>query len=235
MFSMTMTPQTDGYSSEIENGKILEWRVEATPTSAFNLYYTNGGNWLAENGSLMRFSIQSVSDDVVGQLTIGNVSVVANDTEIAKDLTLGVWGTPTEWWPGLIVGVGESNIESLNATAFASAERVSGNFLNGTMTSHYENISVGNVQLECIVFDYEQDPSGFGDPQRTHLAYCLATGVLVEASTSYSFGVPYNLEISLEGSGTPLVEPQQGLYLLIIGGAVLGAVFISYVILSRRN
>lgn len=234
MFSMTKTPQASGYSSDVVVGSTIEWRVDAAPNDAFNMFYTGGGDWVAENGSSMVFSILNVGEDVGGRLEFGNVTVLANDTEIAKDLTLGVWGTPTEWWPGLIVDVGQFSIESLNATAYSSAERVSGNYLNGTMTSHYENISVGNVLMECIVFDYEQDPSGFGEPQVTQLAYSIGSGLLVEGSTSYSFGVPYNLEISLATS-LPPVNPISELYPVILAGAILAVVVIAYVIMSRRN
>ncbi|MBY8997637.1 MAG: hypothetical protein KGD60_07890 [Candidatus Thorarchaeota archaeon] len=235
MFSMTKAPQASGYSSEIAIGSTIEWHVDGAPNDAFNMFYTGGGDWVAENGSSMTLSILNVGEDVGGRFELGNVTVIANDTEIAKDLTLGVWGTPTEWWPGLIVDVGQFSIESLNATAYASAERISGNYLNGTMTSHYENISVGNVLVECIVFDYEQDPSGFGEPQVTHLAYELGSGVLVEGRTSYSFGVPYNLEISLVGTGTPIVTPISELYLVLLTGALIAVVIVVYVIISRRS
>lgn len=128
MFSMTKTPQAAGYSSEIVIGSTMEWRVDVSPNDAFNMFYTGGGDWVAENGSSMTLSILNVGEDVGGLFELGNVTVLANDTEIAKDLTLGVWGTPTEWWPGLIVDVGQFSIESLNATAYSSAERVSGNY-----------------------------------------------------------------------------------------------------------
>jgi len=230
-----ITPQASGYSSEIKIGAGIEWRIDTAPSDAFNMFYTGGGNWLAENGSSMKLSIYNIGEDVGGLLEIGNVTVIANDTEIAKDLTLGVWGTPTEWWPGLIVDIGEANIASLNVTAFASAERVSGNYLNGTMTSHYDSISVGNVLMECIIFDYEQDPSGYGEPQVTHLAYSLGSGVLVEASTSYSFGVPYNLEISLVVVSLPIVDYVLQQLPLILAGSLLVVVVLAYVILSRRR
>ncbi len=231
---LTFTPMVSGYSSDVIIGSTIEWRVEVAPNDAFNMYYSEGGFWAAENGSSMTFSIQSIGEDIVGRLTIGNISVIANDTEIAKDLTLGVWGTPTEWWPGLIIDVEEDSIEALNETAYASAERISGNYLNGTMTSHYDNISVGNTLIECIVFDYEQDPTVFGEPQITHLAYSLASGVLIEARTSYSFGVPYNLEISIMSLGPPTGDGYYYLTPIILLGLLLAVVVFVYIFLSRR-
>jgi hypothetical protein len=241
MLLMSSTPQADGYSSEIQTGRGVMWQIESAPSDAFNMYYTGGGNWIAQNDSMIVFGINAVNDDIDGDLTIGNVTVLANDTEIAKDLTLGVWGTPTQWWPGLFVKVGQSNIDSLNSTAYASAERVSGNYLNGTMISSHETINVDNEQHDCIVFYYDQDSTGFGDPQRTHLAYSLETGVLIEANTSYSFGTPYELVFKFAGFVDPtvvdLTPNPDGLIVAlgILGGGVLAVIVIIYVFLSRRN
>jgi hypothetical protein len=234
LISLMLVPRATGYSSEIVVESTIEWRVDAAPSDAFNMFFTEGGVWLAENGSSMTFTIQNIGNDIAGELAIGNVTVVANDTEIARDLTLGVWGTHTEWWPGLVIETGQSNIEVLNATAYSSAERVAGNYLNGTMTSHYDNISVGNVLIECIVFDFEQDPTGFGESQLTHLAYSLGSGVLVEARTSYSFGVPYNLEISLVELELPPAVSRPVLFPIILAGTVLLVMVVTYVLLSRR-
>jgi hypothetical protein len=232
LVSISNTPQTIGYSSEIEAGDGIMWQIESTPSEAFNMFYTEGGYWLAQNESIISFGIDSFDDDVLGFLTIGNVSVLANDTNIAKDLTLGVWGTPTEWWPGLIVKVGQNDIDILNETAYASAERVLGNYLNGTMESGYETINDVNEQPhQCLVFDYVQDPTGFGDPQRTHLAYSLDTGILIEANTSYSFGTPYELAFRFAGVATPTIvdliaDPGPIITIMGIFGGVLVAVVV---------
>jgi len=241
MFSMSSTRAVNGYSSEIQIGRIVTWQIESAPVDAFNMYYTGGGNWIAQNESTIIFAIDSFDEDVLGYLTIGNVSVLTNDTDIAKDLTLGVWGTPTQWWPGLIVNVGQSNIESLNASAYASAERVSGNYLNGTMITSYETINANNEQHECIVFDYDQDPTGFGEPQRTHLAYSLETGVLIEVNTSYSFGTPYELAFRYAGFAqitvVDLIADWGTIITLsgVMGGVVLAVIILAYVKLSRKK
>jgi hypothetical protein len=183
----------------------------------------------------MTFSIDNVDDDVYGELTIGNASVASNDTMIALDLTLGIWPS---WLTGLFVEVGQENIESLNETAYAAAERVSGNWMNGTMSSRFENISVGQTLQECIVFDYEQDPPG---TQVTHLTYSLVTGVLVEADTTVAFGSTYRLVISLRELVFPSVVDftvdlgPMIVFSGIIGGGMLAAIVIVYVRLSRQR
>jgi len=238
ILSMSSAPQVVGYSSEIEAGSVIQWQLEAVPSEAFFMYYTGGGYWLAENETVFSLEIDSLEDDLLGFLILGNVSILANDTDIAKDLTLGVWGTYTEWWPGLVIKVEQANIDSLNATAYASAERLDGNYLNGTMISNYQTISAGGVQHQCIVFDFEQDPPG---TQVTHLAYSLETGVLIEANTSYSFGIPYELAFKFSGFASTtivdLIADDTGLIIFtgVVGGVLLAMVVLVYVKLSKRS
>ncbi|MFX1604701.1 MAG: hypothetical protein ACFFDD_02230 [Promethearchaeota archaeon] len=247
--SFNIAPQVVGLPTGIQSYSYLTWTVNVAPRNITIMYYSEGGNMLAENHSTMSCLVRNISDDVVGTFSIGNVTVTANDTEIARDLVLGVWGTYTEWWPGFFVETGQSNIESLNETAYAAAERVSGNYLNGTITSRHDNVSVvvwnkttrvyDHVDEECIIFDYEQDPTGFGVPQVTHLAYSLKSGVLVAANTSYSFGVPYNLVLSFVVLAPPEVVDftvnfgPMILFTGLIGGGLVALIVIIYRRLSR--
>ena len=232
VFPPNVVAQTNGYSSVVATGYTAIWDVEIATN--FTLWYTEGGYCAMENDSEMAFSIQSIADDVYGTLYIGNVTVAANDTMVAQDLALGIWPS---WLTGLFVEVGQENIDSLNETAFAAAERVSGNWMNGTMSSHYANITVGQVEYECIVFDYEQDPPG---TQVTHLAYALATGVLVEADTSVTFGSTYRLVISLVEIAYPtpvdFTVDTGGLIVVagIMGGGLLAVIALVYIRQSRQ-
>jgi hypothetical protein len=209
----------------------ITWNVIEAPEVAFSLWFSGTGNWLAQEGSQMTFNITGINSDVEGQLELGNVTLTSNDTNIAKDLTLGVWGL-TPWHPGLVVKIGDINLESLNQTAFAAAERVAGNYLNGTMESSFEPVESNGRLYDCIVFKYEQDPTGFGDPQMTTLAYDTETGVLVKADTSYSFGIAYTLILGLEAIHIPGVDP----ILVWAGFAIAGVVLIivAVVIKTRR-
>ncbi|MFW9888934.1 MAG: hypothetical protein ACFFER_12170 [Candidatus Thorarchaeota archaeon] len=216
----------------------ITWTVIDAPEVAFSLWFSGTGNWVASSGSQMTFEVISLNDDVEGQLNLGNVTLTANDTDIARDLTLGVWGL-TPWLPGLVVKIGETNLESLNQTAFASAERVYGNYLNGTMESVHEAVLSNGTSYDCIVFDFEQDPPGFGEPQRTMLAYDTVTGVLVKANTSYAFDTPYSLVLELgeievpstttttTTTTTPTTTPNPvDQTILWVGVAVLGIVIV---------
>ena len=195
-------------------GPTISWTVQGAPHTPFLLYWSGSGAWLAQNDTTMAFEIQQLGSDVFGRLTLGNKSWTANDTDIAKDLTLGVWGI-VPWLPGLIVEVGDESIAELNRTAHASANRTLGNYVNGTMTSRFDYFGIGPITYDCIVFDYLQDETSFGEPQRTTLAYDLATGILVSAYTTYSFGIPYVLTLLFESVSYP------GPSILVGGGAAV--------------
>jgi len=227
MLFVSVTPLSDGFATEMQTNTTFRWHVKTAPNVGFS-FYTNEGGWIAENDSMMMFQINDIGEDIEGILTIGNASVTTADTNISIDLTLGVWGL-TAWLPGLFVKVGQSNIDSLNETAYAAAERVQYNYLNGSMTSRYDNITIDSITMECIIFDYEQDPTGYSEPQVTHLAYALDTGILVDARTSYSFGVPYLLELELDL--TVSVDPP----FIMLGLVVAVIVVIAVVAVTRRS
>jgi hypothetical protein len=153
---------------------------------------------------------------------------VSFNSDIARELVYGVWGL-TPFFSGLVVKIGEENIAELNETAYASAARVSGNYLNGTMESSYGTVTVNGRSYDCIIFEYEQDSSGYGEPQITYLAYDTETGVLVKGNSSFDFGdpwLPYSLIVELESIST------SGIYwtLIVTGTSTLIAVVLVIVI-----
>ncbi|TFH07333.1 MAG: hypothetical protein E4H14_08765, partial [Candidatus Thorarchaeota archaeon] len=186
VFSMNLIAGSMAYALDIypvqDASTIVKWDITETPESTFSMYFTGAGNCLIETDSMMTFTVGDINEDVSGLLSIGNLSILANDTNIARDLVLGV-GIFSPFEPGLFVKVGASNIDSLNESAYTAAARVSGNFMNGTMSSSYENVTLHGIEYETIKFDYEQDTPFAGDPQRTQLTYDIATGVLLIANT----------------------------------------------------
>jgi len=228
VFSMNMITGSMAYAQDIhpvqDANTVVKWEVTHAPESAFSMYFTGAGNCLIDNESTISFTVGSINDDVSGLLSVGNVSIMTNDTDVSRDLVLGV-GIFSLFEPGLFVKAGASNIDILNESAFAAAARVSGNFMNGTMISTYENVTVGQVEYEAITFDYVQDTPFAGDPQRTRLTYAIATGVLLYANTSYWFGEGFEpywleieiLEITLEGGNYPPAE----LYPILIASIIV--------------
>jgi hypothetical protein len=204
----------------------FEWNIIESPDIAFAWGWTEQRAWVADEDDKMSFEISEIQEDIEGIFSIGNLSLSVNDTDIARELVFGVWGL-TPFFPGLVVPIGEEEISQLNETAYDAAERIQGNYLNGTMKSSFRNITIDATTYECIVFDYEQDPTGFGEPQRTELSYDLATGLLVRGNTSYSFGEPYSLVVELESIGSRLQFPAYALGTLGVI-VVLGIAFILY-------
>ena len=227
-YSTTIMPTLDQSTSII-------WEVLQTPTAPVQSYWTGGGYWITQSHANMTFAVESVDDDVTGRLTLGNMTVLTNDTMISRDLALGVWGV-VEFSPGLFIETNSTAITKLIITAYEAAERVKWNYLNGTMHAHYDTYTINDVEYNCIFFEYQQDPTSFGTPQHTQLIYSLSTGILLYANTSYYFGEPYqpyHFEIkflAIEHHGTmpnPMI-----LYAVVSSGIlVIGVVLI----LSRRR
>jgi hypothetical protein len=228
-----------GYSSIIQpvgdSNTIISWNVIDSPEAAVAWGWVGEGSWFVESGDKINFTVTKVEEDyVTGILGIGNFSIVANNSRIASEIVYGVWGL-TPFFPGLIVKIGEENLVGLNETAYASAARVSGNYLNGTMVSSYGSVSASGRSYNCIIFEYEQDPTGFGEPQVTYLAYDTGTGVLVKGNSSYYFGepwLPYSLVIELES----IVAPGSDMTLILVGaGAAAAAVVIVIVVILKKK
>jgi len=222
VLSMNMIVGSMAYALDIQPAEdrttVVNWQIINAPESAFNMYFTGAGNCLIEADTTMSFTVGEISDDVAGQLNIGNVSILTNDTDVARDLVLGV-GIFSAFLPGLFVETGVSNFNDLNSSAYTSTERVSGNWMNGTMDSSYDNVTIGDTEYETIIIDYVQDPPFAGNPQKTQLIYDIITGVLLYANTSYWFGEgfePYWLEIEfLEISYSGPYLPTTTYYIII--------------------
>jgi hypothetical protein len=235
VFSLFAAGGAQGYHTLITsdpNGYTeIEWSILEAPQNPIEMIFTGGGFAYFSTSDGLYFAIRNASGDVQGSLFLGNYSAIAYDSAVAMDLVLGVWGK-VEWWPGLIVGIDQESLDELNATAYAAAERVSGNYLNGTMTSYYDTLNVSGLDVDCFVFEYQQDPGTMEEPQHTYLAYSLETGILMRANTSYYYGgdifKPYALTIEYSGymfwRGYGVLE-----YVIIFGvmaGLVVAAVFI---------
>lgn len=214
----------------------VKWEVIHATTEPFSMYFTGGGICTIESGSTISFTVSEVEEDVGGLLAIGNVTAIANDTDVSRDLVLGI-GVFSAFEPGLFVKVGSGNIAQLNESAYTAAERVSGNYMNGTISSSFDNITIGDNEYEAISFDYVQDTPFAGNPQRTHLVYDVNTGVLLYANTSYWLGEGFNpywlefqfVEIAHEG----VIPPPIFLYTITIATVIV--VLLVIMIITKRR
>ncbi|MEE8181947.1 MAG: hypothetical protein V3T87_01385, partial [Candidatus Thorarchaeota archaeon] len=211
----------------LQGNTIVNWRMVEVPELAVQWGWTGDGAWLAESEGIMSFTITTLDEYITGDLKIGNFTIEANNTDVAGELVLGIWGS---FSPGLVVAIGQDNFDALNDTAYASAERVQGNYMNGTMESSYEPVVIGGISYDCIVFDYEQDPSGYGEPQRTYLAYDTLTGVLVRANTSVTIVNEYILVLELQS-----ILPPGPAMLLVVGGLSIFAIVVIVLVVVKRR
>ena len=239
VLSMNMIVGSRAYALDIHPAEdrttVVNWQVTQAPQTAFNMYFTGASYCLIEVDSTLSFTVGDINGDVEGLLNIGNVSVLTNDTDVARDLVLGV-GIYSAFEPGLFVETGVSSFDDLNSSAYTSAERVSGNWMNGTMTSSYGNVTIGDIEFEAITFDYEQDTPFAGDPQRTRVIYDINTGILLYANTSYWFGEgsePYWLEIEFLGITYSGPFPLTTIYYIIIASLIV-VILIAFVVRQRK-
>ncbi len=241
VLQLNMVSTAAGYSNVLQptdyGNTLITWSVIDAPETAFGwwgLDYTPHGNWLAEDNSKMTFEVTSIGDSnayLTGVLTLGNLTMTTNNTDIGYNLVLGLSGLMT-WYPGVAIPTGASSIEAQNQTAYVAAERVAGNWLNGSIDAWYENIPVGGTQYECIVWDFAQDATGYGQPQLTTLAYDIETGVLVQSNSTYTFDEPYILVLELESIQVP--QPPIDLGLIAIISGILVVALIVVVVVKRK-
>ena len=55
--SISSTPLALGYDPTIQVGNTLMWQIETAPSDAFNMFYTGGGDWLAQNETPFTFTL----------------------------------------------------------------------------------------------------------------------------------------------------------------------------------
>lgn len=235
------TISASGYSSVLSpqayGNTVISWDIVDAPEYAVGWWgpgFVFLGNWFAEDGDRMTFAVTEIGDAdayLTGELVLGNLTLTTNNTEIGYNLILGLAGL-VSWLPGIAIPVGESSVQAENQTAFAAAERVFANWLNGSIDAWYENITIGSVEYECIVWDFIQDDPIYGGPQLTTLAYDLETGVLVRCNSTYTFDFPYIFVLELESVQAPQ-SLDIGMVVMLAGS--LGVIGILAVIVLKRR
>ena len=229
------------YNEDLQPGvmgnTIITWDVIDAPTTAFSWWgsgFIRLGNWIADDGTKMTFEVTKIGESneyLTGNLVLGNLSITTNNTDISNNLILGLSGL-TGWYPGLIIPIGDANIQAQNQTAYAAAERVGGNWLNGTVESWYETLSINEIDYNCIVWNFIQDPPSYGEPQLTYLSYDLETGVLVRCNSTFTFNYPYSLVLELDNIQPPQVR---GALLIALGiGSVAIAILVAVILFGKK-
>lgn len=145
--------------------------------------YTHRANVSVVENSLLKFTIEGSEDFVLwGNIEFGNFSGSVSNNEIANNLALGIW----PWNPGLFVS------EPWQTTILKAQNAAQG---FGVLTIKNGWYHYDNANRNSKIFDFKQNTPG---NQNTTLIFDAETGILLKATTEFTFNVPYFLELELE-------------------------------------
>jgi hypothetical protein len=212
------TAQTDPYAPilypDAFSTSKLHWRITNVTDEVVEFGFGSGTFWHAQAGQELSFEVQEIADgELTGLLTIGNLTIPANDSRIAAELVFSIW----PWFPGLVSHLDWTAVDQSATEAAASL------FMNGSMEIH-DGFSTKR-------YEYHQGPSG---NQNTTLIYDINSGILLSAYTEFFFLNDYHLGIDFV---TITQNPTNLNTLLFLGifTVVLVLVFFSLVISRHRT
>ena len=184
----TTAVKTEGFT--IQAGTYAEWQINSVtdqPVAWFRIdIWTPMGSWKAENGSQISYTVTAVTDDVYGDLLIGNLTITnSSSAEIASNLVLGI----LFWGPGLIT---HTNWTTHTEEA---QDQARSEWINGTLTITERTHTYMDTTFETITFDL------VASSQNTTLIYEKHSGILMEAQTGFG---AYFLDIVISSTDPPL-------------------------------
>lgn len=207
------------FPGEFYEGENFTWEVDSI-NEGNNLWYNVStfsfiGNWHANVSNEVSFTAEGYTtlddeDYIVGDLTIGNLSLKTNNKDIGYNLAISAY----PWFGGLLSL--DSNWDTLDSvTPFNGSD--------GEITYDHKVTILGQV-INAVKIKYED---AF---QETILYYDSITGILLLVNTTSG---SFNLDMHLTYSSMPLPSTTDGLsfYGLVSITIGLGAM----VILLRRN
>ena len=173
-FLSIASPQTRAaYSSTVQTNQTYYWtihNVSASVTGFIDTSYNPKGNWQAIAGENISFELQTIGNGVTGEFSIGNLTLICANSDIAVSLALSIMS----WFPGLI-----ADINWVKQNAYAQS-----NSSMGVLTIVNDS--------QKISYQYKQ-PGAFS--QNTTLVYNMTTGVLLECFTETNFGSYWYLSL----------------------------------------
>jgi uncharacterized membrane protein len=189
----------------------LRWTITNVTAETTVWVWGSGNYWKASAGQQIAFQIHELREgELHGRFTIGNLTVLANDSLIGSELMLSIW----PWLPGLV--------SSLN---WADVDQKANSSATGWMAGVLEIRTTASAKT----YIYHQGPTG---NQNTTLVYDLQTGILLAAYTEIYIANDYHLGLQLSEAAllpTPLA-------LLVVGASVTpAAILIGLVVVFRRS
>jgi uncharacterized membrane protein len=188
----------------------LRWTITNVTTATTAWVWGSGNYWQASAGQQIVFELHELRDNELhGRFTIGNLTVLSNDSLIGSELTLSIW----PWFPGLV-----SHLDWTNADEQANSSAT------GWMAGFLDIRTTSNTKT----YIYRQGPTG---NQNTTLVYDLRTGILLAAYTEIYIANDYHLGLQV----TEAVLRPTPLTLLVLGGSVAPAAILLWLLVGSRR
>jgi len=173
------TAQNPSYAADLSPNAFsapkLHWRIVNVTAEVVEFGFGSGTFWQARVGQTLSFEIQEfVNDELHGLLTIGNLTLPANDSRLAAELVFSIW----PWFPGLISHLDWNTVDQ------TATDAAVGFYMNGSL-----DILTTSTTKAYI---YHQGPWG---NQNTTLVYDLTSGILLSGYTEFFFLNDYHLGI----------------------------------------
>ncbi len=192
----------------------LKWAITNVTDEVVGWGWGTGDYWKASESQQVTFEIAAIQDNEVhGQFTIGNLTLLTNDSRIAIELVFCIWFNMSVWFPGL---VSHLNWAAVDQEAIAS--------VGGWMAGDLE------IRTTTVSKTYIYHQGDFGN-QNTTLIYDIRTGVLQEAYTEFFFMNDYHLGLQLVQSALFLTLPA----IFIAGITALVIVVVLLVLIRKRK
>ncbi len=192
----------------------LKWTITNVTNQVVEWGWGTGSYWKANKSGPVTFEIAAIQDNEVhGQFTIGNLTLLTNDSRIAIELVFSIWFNSSIWFPGLVSHLDWAAVDQ-EATASVS----------GWMAGELEI----RTSIATKTYIYHQGDNG---NQNTTLIYDIRTGVLLEAYTEFFFFNDYHLGLLLIRSTRYFTFPA----LFLVGITTLVVVVVLLVFIHKRK
>jgi hypothetical protein len=192
----------------------LQWTITNVTNQVVEWGWGTGSYWKANRSDPVTFEIAAIQDNEVhGQFTIGNLTLLTNDSRIAIELVFSIWFNSSIWFPGLV-----SPLDWVAVDQEAAAS------VSGWMAGDLE------IRTSTATKTYIYHQGVYGN-QNTTLIYDIRTGVLVEAYTEFFFFNDYHLGLLLIRAARQFTLPT----LFLVNITILAVVAVLLVFIHKRK
>jgi len=215
LWAQPTTAQSLAYATELSPNSFitpkLNWKITNATAEVVEFGFGSETFWQVQVGQALTFEIrQHTNDELHGLFTIGNLTLLANDSRVAAELVLSIW----PWFPGLI-----SHLD-WNAVDQAATDAAMSFYMNGSLEIR------STTRTRSYI--YHQGPWG---NQNTTLVYDVNSGILLAGYTEFFFLNDYHLGIQF---AKLTQKPTSLTALLFIGILGVAVIILSFGFMIRR-